>query len=184
MIRTAPVPALALSALLALAAPAAGQPPPYAEHADREIKALSAEEIDQFLTGQGMGLALPAELNGYPGPKHVLELAAELGLSEEQRDAVSGVYDPMVRQAIDLGWKIVEAERHLDALFAEAEATPEALRAALDHLATLQAALRYTHLEAHLETKALLTEAQLARYTHLRGYSDEGTHSGPHHGHQ
>jgi hypothetical protein len=184
MTRATPLPILALSAIVTLAGPAAGQPSPYTEHAEREIKALSAEEIDRFLSGQGMGLALPAELNGYPGPKHVLELAAELGLTEEQRDAVSGVYDPMIRQAIDLGGKIVEAERRLDVLFAGAEATPEALRAALDHLATLQAALRYTHLHAHLETKALLTEAQVARYTHLRGYAAEATHHPRHHGHQ
>jgi Spy/CpxP family protein refolding chaperone len=184
MTRTAPVPALALSALLALAAPAAGQPSPYAEHTEREIKALSAEEIDPYLTGQGMGLALPAELNGYPGPKHVLELAAELDLSEEQRQAVQRVHDAMLEQAKELGRQIVEAERRLDALFAEAEATPGTLRAALDHLATLQAALRYTHLEAHLETKALLTEAQVARYPHLRGYAAEGKHPGHHHGHQ
>lgn len=102
----------------------------YTEHTGREIKALSPEEVDQLLTGQGVGLALAGELNGYPGPKHVLELAAELDLSEDQRAAVSGVYDPMIREAIDLGGKIVEAERRLDALFAGAEATPEALRAA------------------------------------------------------
>ena len=33
----------------------------------------------------GMGLALAAELNGYPGPAHVIELAKSLGLSEPQR---------------------------------------------------------------------------------------------------
>jgi hypothetical protein len=32
-----------------------------------------------------MGLALAAELNGYPGPAHVIELAKSLGLSEPQR---------------------------------------------------------------------------------------------------
>lgn len=164
-------------------APAA-QPSPHAKHSGREIKALSAEEVDQLLTGQGMGLALPAELNGYPGPKHVLELDAELGLSEDQRRAVRRVHDAMLEQAQKLGRQIVEAERRLDALFAGAEATPEALRAALDHLATLQAALRHTHLHAHLETKALLTEAQVARYTHLRGYAAEATHHGHQHGHQ
>jgi Spy/CpxP family protein refolding chaperone len=184
MIRATAVPILALSAILALAGPAAAQPSPHAKHSGREIKALSAEEIDRFLSGQGMGLALPAELNGYPGPKHVLELAAELDVSEDQRQAVQRVHDAMLEQAKELGRQIVEAERRLDALFAGAEATPEALRAALDHLATLQAALRYTHLRAHLETKALLTEAQVSRYTHLRGYVAEGKHHGSHHGHQ
>ena len=32
-----------------------------------------------------MGLALAAELNGYPGPRHVLDLADQLGLTPEQQ---------------------------------------------------------------------------------------------------
>ena len=51
---------------------------PYAGEEGREIKALSAADVDAYLTGQGMGFAKAAELNGYAGPKHVLELAAEL----------------------------------------------------------------------------------------------------------
>lgn len=164
--------AMALAALLALAAAAAEpQHSPYAGgHEDREIKALSSEETEQLVSGQGMGLGLPAELNGYPGPKHVLELADELELSGEQRDAVSEVFDGMLRKAIDLGFEVVAAERRLDALFAQGRATPEALRAALEELEDLRADLRYTHLAAHLETKALLTEHQLHRYNQLRGY--------------
>ncbi len=34
--------------------------------------------------GEGMGIVKYAELNGYPGPKHVLELVNELRLTEEQ----------------------------------------------------------------------------------------------------
>lgn len=157
---------------------------PYAGHAGREIKALSAEETERLLAGDGMGLALPAELNGYPGPKHVLELADELELTEEQRAAVTEVYDAMHGEAVELGRRVVEAEGRLDALFARAEATPEALRAALAELATLRADLRYAHLTAHLETRALLTEPQRRRYDHLRGYGAEGMEHPPgHHGH-
>lgn len=175
---------LALAATAVLPAPAAPQHSPYAGHEDREIKGLSAEQTDQLLSGEGMGQALPAELNGYPGPKHVIDLAAELELTEEQRDAVSKVFDAMFRQAVDLGFEIVAAERRLDALFAQAEATPEALRTALDELATLRASLRYAHLAAHLDTKALLTDHQVRRYNQLRGYAGEGTDHGHHqHGH-
>lgn len=35
-------------------------------------------------SGKGMALALPAELNGYPGPSHSLERADQLKLSPEQ----------------------------------------------------------------------------------------------------
>lgn len=144
---------------------------PYAGHTGREIKALSAQETEQLLAGEGMGLALPAELNGYPGPKHVLELADELELSRKQRASVTEAYDAMHGQAVELGRQVLEAERRLDALFARAEATPDALRAALEELAALRADLRYAHLAAHLETRELLTEDQRRRYDHLRGYS-------------
>lgn len=43
------------------------------------------QEIQQYLNGGGMGCAKIAELNGYPGPKHVLELENELQLTEQQK---------------------------------------------------------------------------------------------------
>ena len=175
---------IALVLTAAVAAPAGAQHSPYVEHTDRPIKALSAEETEQLLAGEGMGLALPAELNGYPGPKHVLELAGELELTEEQRQAVTRSYDEMHRQAVELGSAVVERERRLDTLFAAGDATPESLRAALEELESLRARLRYVHLNAHLETKALLTEAQVNRYQNLRGYAGEGHDpSQHHHGH-
>ena len=36
------------------------------------IRGLSEQEIDDLTNGRGMGLARAAELNGYPGPLHVL----------------------------------------------------------------------------------------------------------------
>ena len=48
---------------------------PYVGLQSRTIKALSAEQIADLRAGRGMGFALPAELNGYPGPLHVIELA-------------------------------------------------------------------------------------------------------------
>ncbi len=178
--------ALACTALLA-AAVAGAQHSPYVEHTDRDIKALSPQQVDDLLKGRGMGLALAAELNGYPGPKHVLELAEELGLSAEQRTAVACVHQAMETEAVELGRKLVDAERRLDALFAGGEATSEALRTALDEIADLAAALRHAHLDAHLATKAVLSEEQVQRYDELRGYADgghQGHHPGPHHGHR
>lgn len=40
---------------------------PYTGATQREIKTLSAEQIAGYLSGDGMALALPAELNDYPG---------------------------------------------------------------------------------------------------------------------
>jgi len=51
----------------------------------RTVKVLSEQQITDLKTGRGMGLALAAEFNDYPGPSHVLELADALQLSDEQR---------------------------------------------------------------------------------------------------
>jgi hypothetical protein len=51
---------------------------PYSGMQTRSIKALSEQQVADLTAGRGMGLALAAELNGYPGPFHVLELADKL----------------------------------------------------------------------------------------------------------
>jgi hypothetical protein len=57
---------------------------PYAGLQNRSIKTLSDQQIEDLTAGRGMGLALAAELNGYPGPIHAIELAEQLHLSPEQ----------------------------------------------------------------------------------------------------
>jgi Spy/CpxP family protein refolding chaperone len=166
--RTAPwILAVSLAAL-----PAAAQTPtsPYAGQERREIAALSAEDIAAYLAGEGMGLAKAAELNHYPGPKHVLELSAQLGLSEEQRIRTQAAFDSMHREAVDLGVQIVEKERALDALFRERRATFEEVEAVASELGRLQGLLRAAHLRAHLEMKPILSREQIAKYVELRGY--------------
>ena len=75
--------ALVLAATaFAFPARADNQPAPYAGQQARSIKSLSAEDVAALLKGEGMGMAKAAELNGYPGPVHVLTLADELRLTE------------------------------------------------------------------------------------------------------
>jgi hypothetical protein len=38
-----------------------------------------------------MGMAKAAELNGYPGPAHVLSLATQLGLTPDQHQQVTAI---------------------------------------------------------------------------------------------
>jgi hypothetical protein len=57
---------------------------PYAGDETREIKALSPQEVSDLLAGKGMGFAKTAELNGFPGPAHVLELASQLQLRQSK----------------------------------------------------------------------------------------------------
>jgi Spy/CpxP family protein refolding chaperone len=162
----------AVCALASLAQAAA--PAPYAGQQSREIKALSGSEQADLLAGKGMGLAKAAELNGYPGPAHVLELAADLALSAEQRERTQAVWQAMDVRAKSLGRQVVDAERELDALFASRQASRERLMAQLERIGALQAQLRATHLEAHLEQARILTPEQTGRYAALRGYTGAG----------
>lgn len=165
--------------VLLLTFPLLAQHAPYASMQQREIKALSDEQVQGYRDGAGMGLALPAELNGYPGPKHVLELAEQLELKDGQREAVRAIFERMKKRAIDLGGRIIDAEAALDRSFRNGSIDPASLEAQTGTIATLHGQLRAAHLAAHLETKVLLTPAQLAAYSRLRGYGPaEGR---PHH---
>src|SRR5713226_2586520 len=73
---------------------------PYSGMQSRPIKALSAQQVADLRAGRGMGLALAAELNGYPGPSHVVELADALGLSDQQRAKVQDLFVAMKAEAI------------------------------------------------------------------------------------
>ena len=151
----------------------------------RLVKALSPEETDAYLAGKGMGLAKAAELNGYPGPAHVLELAEQLRLTPAQVAATQSVHARMLARAQSVGRDLVEAERSLDALFASKAINAQRLRDSLGRIGSLQTALREAHLAAHLEQSAILDETQEALYFKLRGYTEPalGTehHSHEHH---
>jgi hypothetical protein len=79
----------------------------YAGQESRSIKSLSDDEINGLLAGSGMGLAKAAELNGYPGPAHVLELASELDLTQVQRTATQALFASMQSKAAKLGAALV-----------------------------------------------------------------------------
>ena len=161
----------------------AAESSPYAGEEAREIKALSESEIADLLAGRGMGHAKAAELNGYPGPKHVLELADELHLSAGQREQTQTVFSRMEASARELGAKLVGAERELDSMFVEGTVTADSMAVALSRIGALQAELRGVHLQAHLEQARILKQGQVARYMELRGYGNgaHGEHA-HHHG--
>jgi Spy/CpxP family protein refolding chaperone len=149
---------------------------PYAGEEGREIKALSAEDVDAYLRGQGMGFAKAAELNGYAGPKHVLELASELDLNAEQRTRTRALFASMQTKAVALGRQLVDEERKLDRLFASTSITEDSLQESVARIGELQANVRAVHLEAHLEQAKILTPEQRAHYLRLRGYHASGAH--------
>ncbi len=163
--------ALTAFALSLLASPALAQhAQPYAGLQTRPIKALSAEQVADLQAGRGMGLALAAELNGYPGPAHVIELADELSLSAEQRQRAQDLLAAMKAETVPLGQQILAEEGALDRAFAAHTITPAALAADTEAIGATQGKLRAAHLKYHLAMLAVLTPDQVKRYDELRGY--------------
>lgn len=152
---------------------------PYADETDRQIKSLSPSELEGYLAGRGMGLAKAAELNGYPGPKHVLELAEKLQLSSEQREHSQALYEEMLTEAQRLGKQIAEQEGALDRTFGGGDITARQVDTLTADIAELLGKLRAVHLHAHLKQRAVLTEHQVGKYAQLRGYAhgDHAHHS-------
>src|SRR5512142_2121509 len=72
---------------------------PYNDRMSLPIKSLTEEQMKAYREGTGMGMAIPAELNGFPGPRHVLDLAGPLSLTAEQRTRVQSAYDAMHAKA-------------------------------------------------------------------------------------
>ncbi len=171
----------AAAAMLMIAQGVHAQPHSYGALQERPIKALSADDIAGLRAGRGMGMALPAELNRYPGPMHVLEHAAKLALTPEQMQEVRRQFEAMRAAAMPLGDRIVAGEEALEALFRSGAAEAAAVDRVTSEIAALYGQLRAVHLRTHLATRATLTEPQLAMYQTLRGYDGKGP--GPTHKH-
>lgn len=160
---------------------------PYREQQTSEIRGLSEKEIAELREGLGMGLARAAELNGYPGPRHLLDAvdAGQVHLTPDQLREVNQLFGAMSAEARRLGEKILMEERALETAFRQGSVTEPDLQRRVARIGQLQAEVRLAHLRTHLETKKLLTEYQIERYNQLRGYgqnhdSQGGQHPGRH----
>ena len=164
---------LALMVTVLPATPVAAQTSPYASEPERAIKALSDEETAGLLDGAGLGFARAAELNGLPGPRHALDLADDLHLTDAQRALLEDVFIRMRTAARRLGTAIVRGEQELDALFAAGTADTDEIRRRSIELGRLYGELRAVHLAAHVEAAAILGDHQIAAYARLRGYAGD-----------
>jgi Spy/CpxP family protein refolding chaperone len=145
-------------------------PSPYAGMQTRAIKSLSETDIAELRRGAGWGFALPAELNGAPGPRHLLDMKNEIGLSPEQVAALESIFEEMRSEARAAGERFIAAEAAIEAAFRAGGLTTDRLRGLVLAAAEARAELRLIHLTRHLQTPPLLTGAQIARYNALRGY--------------
>jgi hypothetical protein len=156
------------------------QPSGYVGMQTRDIKALSPEQVVDLREGRGMGASLPAELNGVPGPMHVLELSQRLKVTAEQRAALESITADMKASAQDLGAKVIAAEAELDKRFRTGSIDEKGIADATARIAALQGQLRAVHLTAHLRTKQLLNDEQVVTYNQARGYSTVSGHAHRH----
>ena len=152
---------------------------PYAGQQTRAIKALSNQEVSDYVEGRGMGSSKAAELNHYPGPAHVLADSSRLDLTDRQKAETQSVFDAMSAAAKRSGAAIVAKEAELDALYASGRAAPAAIKDLVTELSRLQGDFRYAHLSAHLAMRTILTTEQIARYDEMRGYAAAASSSPP-----
>jgi hypothetical protein len=150
------------------------QPTPsaYAAQLDSAVRGLSAQEVDDLRNGRGAGYARMAELNSYPGPRHVLDLQQQLQLSAQQIEQIEAIFAQMNAEAKQIGQTIVTRETQLSAVFASGVITKQELEARTQELGELYGQFRATHLRAHVQTTPILSADQIAAYNRLRGYGD------------
>ncbi len=143
---------------------------PYAHGQSSELPSLTVDEVRELRNGEGMGLARAAELNHFPGPKHLLELRSELGLDHAQVERIGTIRKRMKQQAVARGEEILQAERHLAHLFASGQPSVTEMKRITGHLGLMRGQLQAIHLLAHIESADLLTNEQIEHYDRLRGY--------------
>lgn len=163
---------LVVGASLAMAMPAAAQShSKYAGQEQRSIKSLSVDDIAELKRGGGWGFAKIAELNGVPGPIHLLEMKDKIGLTADQVAQIQTVYQTMRTKAQALGRKFIAVERELDDRFRTGAISKPSLKDLLARSAGVRMQLRETHLSAHLQVLPVLSRGQVEQYNRLRGYS-------------
>jgi Spy/CpxP family protein refolding chaperone len=124
-------------------------------------------EREAIARGDGFGMAMAADKNGYPGPKHVLDMRKELHLTPAQEAAMQKLMATMKENALAKGKDVLLAEKRLEELFAQGKSEDE-LREETYRVASLRAELRWVHLSTHLAAKKILTAQQLATYQKMR----------------
>lgn len=116
-------------------------------------------------------MAKLAELNGLPGPAHLLELKNEIDLTNDQLNEIQRLHDEMKEQAIKFGKRLIMGEGELEARFQSNPPTDTELKTMLLAIEKTRSQLRFIHLSTHLKTPHILTTQQIQTYNKLRGYS-------------
>lgn len=127
--------------------------------------------------GAGAGMAAYADPNGYPGPKHVLEMQDTLRLNDNQLKDIESIYDEMGENARALGLQIIALEEQLHDLFKQGKAKEDDVRQRAAEIGRLRGELRSVHLAAHIQASRVLNRRQIELYTQLREVAREAPSS-------
>jgi Spy/CpxP family protein refolding chaperone len=146
---------------------------------NRAIKSLSDSDVKELRRGGGWGLALAAELNGMPGPAHLLELKDQIPLTPDQVSKAQTLFDDMRKAAIPAGERLIAAETALEAAFAAGAVNEASLRRLLTEAESARTELRFIHLSQHFKTVQFLKPEQIKKYNILRGYAEDPCRSIP-----
>ena len=171
------------AAMMAQQTPPAGHEHQAANSSAPASPGLSDAQRAQYLNGEGMGMAKPAELNHYPGPRHVLDNAERMKLSPEQLDATKALFASVQERAKALGRQLVDREDELNRLFSDQAADETRVKQLVAQIAALQGELRTVHLSAHVRERGLLSAEQVRIYDQARDYIP-GEKPAPMHQHQ
>ncbi len=146
---------------------------PYAGQQKRDLKAFPPKVIKQLKNGSGhpfYGMAKPAELNSYPGPKHILKAKQRLDLTATQEEKVQQIFVQMHKRAKELGDSLLANERQIERAFATQRIDKKKLQTLINKSAQIYGTLRFTHLQAHIKAQELLNREQIEKYNSYRGY--------------
>ena len=142
--------------------------------------AAQINDIKELNNGGGWGLAKAAELNGVPGPVHILEMERKINLTSDQRSKIQEIYNQMKTEAVVLGKQLIHLEESLNAHFSNKTIDQELLEKIVQDIESVRAKLRVVHLSTHLQTPNILTSEQISLYNELRGYSKDPCKNIPH----
>jgi Spy/CpxP family protein refolding chaperone len=143
--------------------PGAGSAPP---HMLAEMCATASEH--NLAMGHGFGMAFAADQQGYPGPRHILELKDHLRLTAEQEAQAQALVTAMYAESRPKSARLLDAEAKLRRLFASGQAEDAAVRAAVAEVEHARTELRLVHLLTHLRARDLLTDDQRRLYHEAR----------------
>ena len=103
-----------------------------------------------------------------PPPRLILRYQDELGLTDEQKDALKQVLKDAQAASLDLEFAVQEEAQKLAKMIAADKIDVDRALKQADKLMAAETALKRVKLEMMLKTKALLTSAQLKKIDEFR----------------